>query len=125
MTEANQQPKPKARRATRAPRRERGQPLTIWIVVVAAFGALTALQGIVQQSALGLATSAFLFLCAWGLWGWQRWAYYALLVVLAIALGVLLLALFTTTQNLVPFIIALVAGAITIALSHPRLDEFR
>ena len=122
MTQTTEHPKPKR---VHAPRRARGLPLTLWIVVVGAFGALTAAQGVLQGSALGLATSAFLFLCAWGLWKWQRWAYFSLLVVLAIAAAVLLLALFTSAQNMIPFIIALAAGAITIAIIQPRLDEFR
>lgn len=126
MTQVNEQPKPKPRRTHhRAPRRERGLPLTIWIVVVAALGVLTAVQGVLQESALGVATSAFVFVCAWGLWNWQRWAYYALLVAIAIAGGVLLVALFSTTQNLVPFLVAVAAGAVTFVLIHPRLEEFR
>jgi len=122
MTQTTEHPKHKR---TRAPRRERGLPLTVWIVVVGVFGALTAVQGVLQSSALGLASSAFLFVCAWGLWNWQRWAYFALLVVFAIAIAVLLLALFTSTQNLLPFIIALAAGAATVVIIQPRLDEFR
>ena len=123
MTQTTEHPKPKR---TRAPRRARGPVLTGWIVVVGVFGVYTAIaQGVLQSSALGLASSAFLFLCAWGLWSWQRWAYFALLVVLAIAIAVLLLALFTSTENLPYFIVALAAGAATVAIIQPRLDEFR
>jgi hypothetical protein len=122
MTQTPAQPKPKR---TRAAVRKRGPLLTIWIVVVAVFGVLTAIQGVLAQSALGLATSAFVFVCAWGLWGWQRWAYFALLFAIIVVLGVLLLALLTSTANMLPFIIALAAGAITIAIIQPRLSDFR
>lgn len=122
MTQTTQPPKSKR---AHTPRRERGLLLTVWIVIVGGFGALTAVQGLLQSSALGLATSVFLFVCAWGLWKWQRWAYYSLMVVFAIAGAVLLLALFSRTENLVPFVVVLAAAAATVAVIHPRLNEFR
>lgn len=121
MTQAPPQPKSK-----RVVRRPRGLPLTIWIIVVGLFGVGTAVLNIVSQpSALGLATSAFVLICAWGLWGWQRWAYFSLLVAISIAGAILLLAAFTLPENVPQFIVALAAGVITVALIQPRLSDFR
>lgn len=122
MTQVTERPKSKR---TRHPRRNRGILLTIWIALIGVFGAVTAVLAVRDSSALGLATSLFLFLCAWGLWKWQRWAYFSLLVAFAVAAAVLLVALLTTTENLPVFVIALVALVVTVVLVQPRLDEFR
>ena len=124
MTQTSEHPKPKHH--GRVHRRERGLPLTIWIAVIGIFGVYTAIvQGLLQASALGLASSAFLFVLAWGLWKWQRWAYFTLLVVFAIAAAVVLIAVISGGTSVVLLAIVLAAAAATVAIVQPRLGEFR
>lgn len=102
------------------PERERGGCLNLWLIFFLVFNGFFLYAYIRQGQWLNAAWSGFGLLCALGVWSWQKYALYGLL--LGFAFNV---ALNIDRQSLLGVMYNLVFLGFTYVLVQPKMEHFR
>jgi hypothetical protein len=135
MTQQKSTKSVKAKPSSRAQRSRKAETpaqrpieLMVWAVLLGLFGAYSLLQALQHLNAgwgaiIGALTGGFVVAFAVGLWFWQRWAYFG--IIIAFSIVILIAVAGGLERNFGSLLLSMVILFVTVALVQPRLAQFR